>query len=214
MGHMLSAVDWAYASGSLVTTGSVRLPRALDLAMRQRMMDAAAPPWRALSPEEGVVRQDGYFSHTVVADSEPLVWLLGGEIVEGLRATLGPSQPSIPHFNEVSWTRYPEGTGHITTHRDPTAYGGVVAIATLQGAASFRVWGGDVPGRPSEVLDTGTPPTRWEAAAGDLILLRGNGWPTPKARCPLHDVCAPHDGDRMIMTFRHNTGGAGSGYEV
>lgn len=212
--YTLIAADWSAASRSLVATGSVRVTGALDPAMGQRLMDAAAPPWRPLPPEEGVVRQDGFFSHSVVADSEPLVWLLGGEIVQGLTAALAPSLPSIPHFNEVSWTRYPAGTGHITTHRDPTAYDGVVAIATLQGASAFRVWGGDVLGPPAEVLGAGTPPTTWDVTAGDLVLLRGNGWPAPKVRCPLHEVDVPADEDRVIMTFRHNSGGAGSGYEV
>ena len=45
----------------------------------------------------------------------------------------------LPSFNEVTWGRYPQGTGRITKHADPSEYGGVVAIFTLQGAATFRV---------------------------------------------------------------------------
>lgn len=125
-----------------------------------------------------------------------------------------PDVPAIPRFNEVSWTRYPAATGRITTHRDPAPFDGIIAIATLSGRATFSVWGGAVHGTPDEVLARGTPPTEWDASAGDLILLRGNGWPTPDARCPMHGVSAPADGERTIMTFRHNTRGAGGGYDV
>ena len=41
----------------------------------------------------------------------------------------------------------------------------------------------------------------------------GNGWPTPNARCPMHAADPPPDGERMIMTFRHNIRGAGGGYD-
>ena len=214
MESTLTTVDWATASRSLAATGSAHVVGALEPGVPHLLMDAAAVPWRALPPVEGVVRQNGFFSHMVLDDAEPLVKALGNEIVRELTMALGSNLPSLPRFNEVGWKRYPIGTGHITTHRDPTAYDGVVAIVTLQGTASFRVWGGEVLGTPSEVHYAETPAARWDAAAGDLVLLRGNGWPTPETRCPLHEVDVPANEDRIIVTFRHNIGGAGSGYEV
>jgi hypothetical protein len=104
-----------------------------------------------------------------VAAAPPFVGDVGIDIVREL-TTACPDVPAIPDFNEVSWTRYPARTGHITAHRDPSACGGIIAVATLLGRATFRVWDGDV---------LGTPP----------------------------------DGERMIMTFRHNIRGAGGGYD-
>jgi hypothetical protein len=51
--------------------------------------------------------------------------------------------PTLPSFNEVTWGRYLQGAGRITKHADPADYGGVIAIFTLRGAASFRVFGPD-----------------------------------------------------------------------
>jgi hypothetical protein len=42
----------------------------------------------------------------------------------------------LPAFNEVSLTLYPRGSGHITAHRDPAAFTGVIAVTTLSGSAT------------------------------------------------------------------------------
>ena len=47
--------------------------------------------------------------------------------------------PPVPFFNEVTWTRYPEGKGHITAHRDPPGVGGAIAVFTLEGGTTFHV---------------------------------------------------------------------------
>ena len=167
-----------------------------------------------LPADEGVVHQNGFGSYMVLADAAPLVRRLGDSIVVELTKATAHALPPIPEFNEVSWTLYPAGIGRITTHRDPAAYGGIIAIATLLGSAKFRIWSGEVLGTPAQVLMGDIPPTQWDAAAGDLILLRGNGWPTPATRCPLHEADSPPDGERVIMTFRHNTRGGGAGYDV
>lgn len=52
----------------------------------------------------------------------------------------------------------------------------------------------------------------WQASRGDLVILRGFGWPTAEARCVVHGVEPPPAGERVIMTFRHNRGGAGADY--
>lgn len=105
----------------------------------------------------------------------------------------------VPKFNEVSWTHYPAAMGFITKHRDPPGAGGVIAIATLTGRATFRVW-------------ADSRSVSWQTTPGDVVLLRGHGWPRPGALCPVHEVEPPAEQDRMIMTFRHNRGGAGAAY--
>lgn len=65
--------------------------------------------------------------------------------------------------------------------------------------ALFRVWRGDVV-------------TEWETDDGDLVILRGRGWPTEKPLCPVHEVESPRVGERMTLTLRHNVGGPGADY--
>jgi hypothetical protein len=149
-----------------------------------------------------------------LTDGDPTVSAVDAAIVRELAASALPDLPAIPDLNEVSWTRYPAGGGLITAHRDPSTYGGLIAILTLHGRATFRVWDGAVLGAPAEMLDRGTTSSEWTAAAGDLVLLRGNGWPVPGTRSPMHAADPPLEGERMILTFRHNTRGAGAGYDV
>jgi hypothetical protein len=210
----LRVTDWACVGGTLVANGSVRIQGAVNDSLARKLIDATRAPWQTLPKEQGPVQQNGFASYMSVAEAEVSVRNLAADIVRELTSSAPLDVPAIPHFNEVSWTRYPAATGRITTHRDPAPFDGIIAIATLSGHATFSVWGGAVHGTPDVVLAGGTPPTEWDASAGDLILLRGNGWPTPDARCPMHEVSAPADGERTIMTFRHNTRGAGGGYDV
>lgn len=88
--------------------------------------------------------------------------------------------------------------------------GGVIAVLTLRGRAPFRVWETD----GSSVDAAGQPELaeEWETNDGDLVLLRGDGWPTPTSRCPIHEAQSPPRGDRSTLTLRHNKGGYGADY--
>jgi hypothetical protein len=106
----------------------------------------------------------------------------------------------LPSFNEVNWTLYPRESGHITAHRDPATFAGIIAVTTLSGSATFRV-------------SNGTEHAEWDVGPGDVVVLGAHGWPG----CPLgpvHEVDPPIGGDRMIMTLRHNSRGSGGGYDV
>lgn len=54
--------------------------------------------------------------------------------------------------------------------------------------------------------------TPWLTADGDLVLVRGTGWPADDTRCPVHEVDEPLTRDRAVMTLRHNRGGPGADY--
>ena len=110
-----------------------------------------------------------------------------------------PALPAPPSFTDVSWTRDEDGSLFISPHRDPPTVGGVIAVVTLYGASRFTVWDGD--GKHE-----------WDTETGDLVLIRGKGWPTEDAECPLHEASPPVRGGRMIMTLRHNTLGPGADY--
>ncbi len=196
--------DWTQAAQAVLRRGWVRLVEAVPTDVVPGLVDVPRPGWHQLSEEEGVVRQQGFGSYLPLAEAELTVRNVAEEIAVSLTdAVAALGMPKVPAFNEVTWTRYPDGRGHITAHRDPPAYSGVIAVVTLVGAARFRVW--DEP--------EGSPRTEWLTASGDIVVLRGHGWPRSEARCPKHEVDAP-EGDRMIMTLRHNTRGPGGGYDL
>ncbi len=101
----------------------------------------------------------------------------------------------------MNWSRYPQGRGLITAHRDPAAYTGVIAIVTLASSATFRVLA------DGESFEHLTQP-------GDLVLLRAGDWPTKGVGRPRHEAEPPKMGERIIVTFRHNGNGPGAGYIV
>lgn len=194
-------VDWAAIATALSEGGWARLAAGLGPEAVKTLRFARRPAWHALPEQEGVVRQQGTGSYVPMADCDDGVKEIGDELVAALSSAVEPcGLPPIPKFNEATWTLYPGGTGHITAHRDPPAYGGVIAVFTLYGEAPFRI-----------VCDL--RPVEWKTQSGDVVVLRGNGWPAPQFRCPVHAVEAPTDRDRMIMTMRFNTRGAGGGYE-
>ena len=198
--------DWTEAAAAVLARGWARLTEAVPADLVGRLADTPRPGWHPLPEEEGVVRQQGFGSYLPVADAHGTV----RNVADGIAASLtdamaGLGMPGVPAFNDVCWTRYPKGRGHITAHRDPPAYGGVIAVVTLAGAARFQVW--DEP-------EGASPPSGWRTRSGDLVVLRGQGWPRSHDRCPRHGVEPPVDADRMIMTLRHNTRGAGVPYDL
>jgi len=193
--------DWAQATRSLFDDGWARLAGVLDDDLAGRLAAAAPGPWEALPPEEGVVRQGGFTCGAAFDDTPAIVRRVGDEITASRAAHCPDGTPDLPRFNEVNWGRNPPGAGFITAHRDPPGYGGVIAVATLTGQATFRLW-------------SGSRAFAWEAAAGDLVILTGKGWPTAGARSPVHEAEPPVDAERLVMTFRYNRNGAGAEYFV
>ena len=194
--------DWDLAGERLVEEGWVRLAGAIPHAIASRLLASDRPRWRPLPAEEGAVRQSGFGSYLPLVEAGPDVKELATWLTTSLsNVVIELGVPPVPDFNEVTWTRYPAGTGHITAHEDPPAYGGVIAVVTLVGSAIFRAW-------------SSSGATEWETGIGDVVVLQGAGWPTTKSRCPLHEVEPPRREQRIIMTLRHNTRGAGGGYEL
>jgi len=182
--------------------GWTKIPEALTTAVIDQVREDDRRQWRLLG-DEGGVQQHAFGSYLPFDETLPAVRALGDRLVADLSdAALRLGLPALPRFNEVTWGRYPAGTGRISAHQDPAEYGGVIAVFTLQGQALFRI------------LDGQGTAAEWQTGPGQLALLRGAGWPRPDSRCPVHEVMPPQVGDRTIMTFRHNLGGAGAGYMV
>jgi hypothetical protein len=206
MGHcvvvraQLGMVDWMSAAESLRDRGCVRLAGAVDGPTCAGFVPAAPMTWMPVSDVQGSpVRQGGLTCGIFFEDAEPVVRDFGTAICDALDSARRSDVPVLPRFNEVTWGRSQDGVNFITPHRDPPSVGGVIAIVTLHGTARFRVWD-----------DAGA--NKWETDDGDLVLIRGNGWPTDDLRCPVHEVESPTHGERMTMTLRHNRKGPGADY--
>jgi hypothetical protein len=190
------------AVSGLATRGWARAQEALDGTLTAQLAEDHGREWH-VAGDEGVVRQHVLGSYTPFAKAPPVVRAVGDRLIAGLSSAAEQhGLPTLPRFNEATWGRYPPGTGHITAHRDPPAYRGVIAVFTLYGQARFRVW------------DVDHEVTEWDTGPGQLVILRGSGWPKADSRCPRHDVEPPKHDERMIMTLRYNSGGAGAGYAV
>lgn len=195
-------IDYDQAVSDLAACGWARAPHALAASAADLLAEDNGRTW-TVAGDEGVVRQHVIDSYAPYAEALPVVRAVGDQLIAGLSAAASKrAWPLLPAFNEASWGRYPAGIGHITAHRDPGAYGGIIAVFTLAGGATFRAWSAE-----GQV-------TEWQTAPGQLVVLRGVGWPEPDSHCPLHEVDPPVGGERRIMTLRHNLGGAGAGYTV
>jgi hypothetical protein len=195
-------IDYDQAVSDLAACGWARAPHALPAGAADLLVEDNGRTW-TVAGDEGVVRQHVIGSYSPYAEVLPVVRAVGDQLIAGLSAAARKrGRPAPPGFNEATWGCYPAGIGHITAHRDPGAYGGTIAVFTLAGGAAFRAWSAD--GRVTE----------WQTGPGQLVVLRGVGWPEPDSECPLHEVDPPVEGERRIMTLRHNLGGAGAGYTV
>ncbi len=166
--------------------------------------DIGKPPrlaWRPIAPGSPTLQQ-GQGAHSALAAAPDAVrgfaaWL-DGELVA---AATGLGLEAPPAFNEVSWSRYPASRGRLAMHLDPADFVGVIAIVTLEGNARFEI---------ESVVDGSFE--RWTTRPGDLVLLRGAGWPGESDGRPRHGAGPPVGGPRRIVNFRTNVNGAERGY--
>ena len=213
-GSGIELADWPAVAEALVGRGWIRLQGAVGASICDQLADAAARAWSPVPNTEGGghVRQGGLASHEEIDLAAPVVRSFAQSIRDAINRALPRSVTHLPAFNHAEWaTTTADGIGFITPHRDPPGAAGVIAITTLRGSARFRVWDDD---------NTDLPPRQhlraashhWDTCDGDLVILRGGGWPAGEARCPVHEVESPATGDRMTLTLRHNRRGYGGDY--
>lgn len=214
-------VDWDAVVRSLEGPGWVRLPAIVDRPTCARLLEAAPDTWSHLVEDEagtGVVRQGGLSCHAELAHAASVVRSFAQTIesaVNGALSTHLPEPkhvPELPRFNHAQWGRPADGVQFITPHRDPPGAGGIIAVTTLTGRARFRVWDDDGTSNLPSALYERSGAHQWYTGDGDLVLLRGSGWPSRGSRCPVHEVESPANGDRVILTLRRNMGGYGADY--
>jgi hypothetical protein len=195
----LEGIDWTSTAISLTGDGWVRLEGSVNGRTCARLVGAAPTTWHAETETIGNVSQSSLSCGVSFDRSDAIVRHFGLKICDSLTKALPPGTSPVPNFNVATWNKSQNGIGYITAHRDPPAASGVIAIVTLWGQARFRVWGGP-------------QPTEWITGDGDLVMLRGNGWPTENSVCPAHEAESPVQGDRMIMTLRYNRRGPDADY--
>jgi hypothetical protein len=212
LGLVRDDVEWGRVVRQIASDGWARITAAVPPDAGAALERAAPGPWSSLPETEGGagVRQAGRACHHPVDRTAGVVHTLADAIVAGIDGARIAGIDPLPAFNHAEWCRAEEGRKYITAHCDPDRAGGVIAILTIRGRAVFRVW--DLDGPVSEVRRQPERATAWETEAGDLVLLRGGGWPRPASRCPVHEAESPREGDRITLTLRHNTGGYGADY--
>lgn len=209
------AIDWEAVVASLEGPGWVRLQSVVPAWICAQLVEAAPSSWSVVDQDEGggFVRQGGLSCHAEVTGAAPIVRSVAQSIVLAINRTRSAECLELPTFNHANWGRSINGVGFITAHRDPPTAGGVIAITTLAGRARFRVWDDDDSASELPLVDHDPVAAHeWNTDDGDLVLLRGGGWPKLASRCPVHEVESPPTGDRMILTLRHNKGGYGANY--
>ncbi|MBO0879764.1 MAG: hypothetical protein J2P17_05215 [Mycobacterium sp.] len=183
-------IDGVKTARELVTRRWTVVREALTPATAAALVEAAPSTWRdEESPTGGGVTFSSSVTGMALGDSAQEVRRVGTQVLQSLDV-------DAPPFNEVTWNRYAPGEGHISMHRDPPGVGGVIAVFTLYGEATFTI----------------EDQAEFPVAPGDLVLLAGNTWPHEFDRCIRHAASRPLDGERMILTFRHNLNGAGASY--
>ena len=208
----VSHIDWISVADQLTSRGWARLMGAVAPDAGVALERAAPGPWCSLPETEGGagVRQGGVTCHSSVDEAADVVRSLANAICAGIDGAGLPRVAQLPLFNHAEWCRGDGSQKFITPHRDPDRAGGVIAVLTIRGRAIFRVWDLDGPlaaarAHPELAVD-------WETQDGDLVLMRGGGWPLPTSRCPIHEAESPVDGDRVTLTLRHNKAGYGADY--
>lgn len=208
----LSEIDWAEVVDQLTSRGWARLRGAVAPDALEALEHAAPGPWSSLPETEGSagVRQAGVACHSSFDAAAHAVRSLAEEILAGIDGVGGLGVATLPVFNDAEWCRAEGGQKYITPHRDPETAGGVIAVLTIHGRAVFRVW--DLDGSLADAQAHPELAAAWETEDGDLVLMRGGGWPLPASRCPIHEAESPREGDRVTLTLRHNKRGFGSDY--
>jgi hypothetical protein len=207
----LGNIAWGEVVDRLISPGWTRLGRAVDSPTLGTLERAAPGPWSSLPESEGSagVRQAGVASHSAVDHAADVVRSLADRIKASIDAASNGIAP-LPAFNHAEWCRAEKGQKFITPHRDPQTAGGVIAVLTIRGRAVFRIW--DLDGSLANARSHPELATSWGSDDGDLVLMRGGGWPLRTSRCPIHEAESPLEGDRVTLTLRHNKGGYGADY--
>jgi hypothetical protein len=189
-------VDWTAAVDALVDRGSMRCRQAMPPERVEALRRARPGEWVPRPAYEGGVRLHGHSCCRPLDECPEVVLDVATELTSQVSAVArSRGWPEVPAFNEVCWGREPDGEGGIVPHRDPPGAEGLIAVFTLRGCAMF------------ELEDQ-----EWPVTAGDLVILRGRGWPTPDSWCPVHGAGPPIGGLRENLQMRFNVGGAGANY--
>lgn len=192
---LAAAVAEAANVGFAVVTGGVR---AADRAELLSELDTIQ--FVPLEPMIGNVRQQGDVCMLDVDKLESTSGIAGfAAALSGAVQASGVVGTDGYRPTEVMAQRYTAAGCGVTAHRDQRRYVGVIAIATLEGEATFRVL--DSIKRQRETAT-------WTAKPGDLVLLAASDLADEEDRRPVHSVEGPASGQRTSITFRHNRLGA------
>ena len=175
---------WAFVRQALSQPEAIAM---LNNAPSQRFVEE--------SPVGSAVSYASTSAGSSLDEAPALVRALAAELSRAM-VTGSPPDVGTPEFTDVTWNWYAPTTGHIGGHRDPPSVGGVIAVFTLTGEATFTIY----------------DETEFVVSSGDLVLIAGQDWPRPGESCIRHAAGHPLAGERSILTLRHNVRGPGADF--
>jgi hypothetical protein len=190
-------LDLSDALRDTMAIGAGFAPDALDDHFRRRLLaeieDGPFEPLPERSGRNAVRQQADCFVVRADMCCYPLIRQLRDDLMSCLREQSTP-QSGLPAWlpNQASVQRYAPGSLGVSPHLDGKRFHYLVAVFTLEGAASFALC----------TDRTGTVLHQWETLPASLVLMRGPGLAGSVDGRPLHTVRGPRQGHRTSLTYR------------
>jgi hypothetical protein len=180
----------------VATAGHCLVRDALTTARTDELLaEVACGQYSPLDPQIGTVRQRGDGLTIGVGDEAfPLVARLVTELTGEVTASRVDGTADYEP-NEITCQRYLDDSSGIAAHMDQRRYRLLVAVFTLVGEATFRVF---------ENRSATKVVGAWTTRGGDLCLLRAPGLAGHSDGRPTHSVAGPTASARVSLTVRMN----------
>lgn len=190
-------LDLSGALRGTMAIGAALVPDALDDTFRRRLLseieDGPFEPLPERTGRKGVRQQADSFVVRADMGGYPLTRQLRDDLMSRLRQRSAP-QSGLPAWlpDQASVQRYLPGSLGVSPHLDGKRFHYLVAVFTLEGAATFALCADR----------TGTVLHQWETLPASLVLMRGPRLAGSEDGRPLHTVRGPRQGRRTSLTYR------------
>ncbi len=197
MSALKAGNDWAELLRRVSERGAAFMADAVEPSFcRALLAEVERGPFEPVESVVGPVRQEAESYELRLTEpmqfaDYPLLNDLAAEIAREMH------EHGLPDWvpNEVAVQRYQPGDVGITPHRDQRRFALLVAVITVAGSAPFTL----------HRERTGPPTSRWQAAEGSLVLLRGPGLAGISDGRPMHAVGSPTRAPRTSIGLRMDT---------
>lgn len=181
---------------SLLRQGAISIPLLKMNTLSGMISEARAAKFEKLPSEVGKykTRQNMEVWHLEDDDYRSRFWQLADELSTFLgRQLVFRYIAGSFKFNQVEVLRYPKGSIGIEPHKDSARYANFICLCNLTGGGKFVTCSDRI----------GSNPDVHRCEAGDVVIMRGNGFYGRDARV-FHYV-PPVTSERLVCSIRQNT---------